>query len=72
MGLNVSAVKTKYPKGTRVRIVNISENQNIKAGTLGTVTSVDEEGLIHINWDNGGYLEVSLEKDTILKVKKED
>lgn len=69
MSLNVSAIRDKYPKGTRVRLVYINDIQSAERGTLGTVNYVDDLGVIHISWDTGSSIEISLEKDTILKVR---
>ena len=52
----IKELKKKYPKGTRVEAVYISDNinQRVEGGEKGTVEFVDNAGGIHINWDKSG------------------
>lgn len=36
----------------------IDDNATVPPGTLGTVSSVDETGVVHVHWDNGARLGV--------------
>lgn len=62
---------TEYPKkniaanrkpsqalvGRRIRLVNCGDTLSIlQPGCLGTVTSIDDVGTVHVNWDNGSTL----------------
>ena len=54
----VEAVRKRYPKGTRVVLVQMDDPQAPPKGTKGTVTGVDDTGSIMVNWDNGSGLNV--------------
>ena len=43
-------------KGTRVRCIFMDDPYPVPKGTLGTVEFVDDEGQIHVRWDNGSGL----------------
>lgn len=42
--------------GKRVRLISCDDPWPPPAGTLGTVTSVDDVGTVHVKWDNGSRL----------------
>lgn len=48
--------KRMYPKGTRIRLINMNDSQPVPSGTMGTVERVDDFGQIHMKWDNGRTL----------------
>ena len=54
---------TGYPtRGTRVRLIHCNDPYTkIQPGTLGTVTSVDSVGTIHVAWDTGATLGMCLD-----------
>lgn len=54
-------VRRKYPKGTRVRLLEMDDIQAPPIGTEGTVNHIDDMGTIHISWDNGSSLRAVLE-----------
>lgn len=56
--------KKRYPKGTRVELVEMNDVQAPPVSTQGTVTGVDDMGTIHVQWDNGSHLGVVFGKDT--------
>lgn len=45
-GEEVEALREKYPKGSKVRLVQEPETVN-----AGTVIGVDSNGLVHVRWD---------------------
>lgn len=53
---NVEEIRGKYGKGVRVELVSMEDTQAPPIGTLGTVTSVDDSGNIHVRWDTGSGL----------------
>lgn len=60
----VSELRDKYPRGTRVIIDYMEDSYNpIPQGTTGTVDYVDDAGDIHVNWDNGSTLAIIPETD---------
>lgn len=40
-------------------VVTIDDNVTVPAGTLGTVTDIDDAGTIHVEWDNGCRLGIT-------------
>lgn len=61
----VKKLREKYPKGTRIRLIHMSEEiaQAVPAGTIGIVTNVDYIGTIHMAWETGSSLGLIPEVD---------
>lgn len=59
--------KKAYPPGTRIELTADMFEENIPAGTKGTVVAVDDIGSIHMAWDNGRSLAVIPEVDSFKK-----
>ena len=52
-----SRIPTKVLEGRRIKLIRCNDAYTkIPAGTLGTVTLVDEVGTVHVTWDNGSQL----------------
>lgn len=49
-------LREKYPAGSRVKLNHMSDMQAPPAGTLGTITYVDDAGSIGVQWDTGSSL----------------
>ena len=64
----IDMLRINYPKGTRVELVKMDDAKAPPIGTLGTVTTVDSIGTIHVNWDNGSTLGVVLGEDICRKI----
>lgn len=63
--------KKTYPKGTRIKIINLCNNEeNYPAGLTGTVVYVDDALQIHVNWDNGGGIALLPEEGDIFAIVK--
>lgn len=48
-----------YEKGDRVRFLGFGEPDpysRLRPGTEGTVSTVDDLGTVHVDWDDGGRL----------------
>lgn len=54
----IAYIKAKYKPGTRIELTQDMVGENIRAGTRGTVTGVDDIGSIMMHWDNGRSLSV--------------
>lgn len=54
----VEQIRSQYPAGTRVELVQMDDAQAPPVGTLGTVWGVDDTGSIMVAWDSGGSLNV--------------
>ena len=59
----LARLKERYPQGTRVVLVQMSDIQAPPPGTKGTVLAVDDIGTIHVKWDNGSTLGVAYGED---------
>lgn len=64
----VQRLRREYPAGTRVRLLAMDDVQAPPAGTLGTVTAVDDAGHILMSWDSGGSLNLVYGVDRFEKV----
>lgn len=68
----LEALRKRYTPGTRVELVRMDDVQAPPAGTLGTVTGVDDTGSLLISWDNGSGLNVIYGEDVVRKVGGDD
>lgn len=62
------SLRERYPKGTRVELVQMDDPQAPPVGTMGTVRGVDDIGNIMVAWDNGSGLNVVYGVDICRKV----
>jgi hypothetical protein len=65
-------LKTKYPVGTRIELVEMDDIQSPQPGTLGTVIGVDDIGSLLVRWDNGSGLNLLPEIDHFRKLDTYD
>lgn len=68
----LQALRERFPKGTRVELVQMDDPQAPPIGTRGTVIGVDDIGSIMVRWDNGSGLNVVYGEDVCRKVGDED
>ena len=61
-------LRSTYPRGTRVELVQMDDAQAPPIGTKGTVTGVDDTGSLLVDWDNGSGLNVIWGVDVVRKV----
>lgn len=61
-------LRKEYPVGTRVKLIKMEDKQAPPINTIGTVTSVDDIGTIHVKWESGSSLGVTYGVDTCEKV----
>ena len=52
----VAELRAAWPRGTRVELVSMDDPQAPPRGARGTVTGVDDAGLVHVSWDTGSTL----------------
>lgn len=65
-------IKEKYPLGSRVQMnKDMDDIQPIKAGEMGTIDFIDDEGQIHVRWDNGSGLALIEGVDNFQLINKE-
>lgn len=60
----IKLIKRLYPAGTRVVLDYMDDVQAPPSGTKGTVTSVDDIGQVHVDWENGSSLALNTNLDT--------
>ena len=65
----LQALRERYPKGTRVELVQMDDPQAPPIGTKGTVIGVDDIGSIMVAWDTGSGLNVAYGVDVCRKVR---
>ena len=65
----IEGLKKRYPEGTRVELVAMSDPYAPPKGTQGTVTYVDDMGSLLVKWDNGSSLNVLYGEDMVRIVK---
>lgn len=59
----VERVRSQYPAGMRVELVQMDDVQAPPVGTKGTVCGVDDTASIMVRWDNGSGLHVVYGED---------
>ena len=64
----IQKLKKTYPVGTRVKLIQMEDEQAPPVGILGTVYGVDAIGSILVKWDNGSMLNVVFRVDRIEKI----
>lgn len=65
----VESVRKRYPIGCRVELISMNDPYTkIQPGDKGTVSSVDDIGTIHVNWDCGSTLGVAFGEDLCRKI----
>ena len=63
-------LRSRYPAGTRVELLQMDDVQAPPIGTKGTVTGVDDTGSLMVNWDNGSGLNVIYGIDRVRKTEE--
>ena len=70
----VKFMQEQYPPGTRIRLNSMHDPYApVTPGTEGVVDLVDDDGQLHMKWDNGRTLEIVPGEDsfTVLPPKLE-
>ena len=68
----VEYIKQKYIVGTKVKLIKMYDLlYTIPTGTEGIIESIDDQGTLHINWNNGSTLGLVIGTDEF-KVIGED
>lgn len=63
-------LRSAYPDGTRIALVQMDDAQAPPIGTKGTVVGVDDTGSLLVHWDNGSTLNVLYGIDRCLIIRK--
>ena len=64
----INAVKRDFTKGTRIKLIRMDGEPQMKLGLIGTVNHVDDIGQVHMNWDNGSSLALTIYLDKFEKI----
>ena len=54
--LSVEELRKLYPPYTTIRLIKMFDEHAPSAGTIGTITNVDDAGTIHVKWKTGSSL----------------
>ena len=65
----LAKLRAEYPKGTRVQLIEMIDEQAPPPGTKGTVRCVDDMGSLIISWDNRCGLNLIPEEDKFTKLE---
>lgn len=63
-------LRATYPKGCRVKLLEMQDDQAPPIGTLGTVEGVDDIGSLMVSWENGSNLHVLAGVDKVEKIEE--
>lgn len=64
----IEHMRSVYKEGDRIRLLHMEGEDYMEYGDEGTVTSVDDMGQIHVNWDKKGSLALILNTDDFVKI----
>ena len=64
----IAQLRQQYPPHTKIKLQAMHDPYAVPAGTIGTVTSVDDLGTIHVNWENGSTLGLIPDQDQFYKL----
>lgn len=68
----LQALRERFPKGTRVELVSMTDPDPVPIGTMGMVQGVNCFGDLEVAWDNGRSLSVIYGEDVCRKVADSD
>ena len=66
----VEMIKKLYPIGSRIKLIYMNDEYAVPKGTIGTVDFIDDEGQIHMKWDNGRTLALIYGIDKFEKINE--
>ena len=69
--IRIEEHRKTYPKGTKIRLINMDDKQAPPPGTIGTVDFIDDAGTIHMSWETGSSLGLIPETDSFEVIKEE-
>lgn len=64
----LAALRSQYPVGCTVELIEMNDTQAPPSGTRGRVTWVDDIGTIHVAWETGSSLGVVYNEDRCRRV----
>lgn len=64
----LAVLRSQYPVGCTVELIEMNDTQAPSPGTLGRVIWVDDIGTIHVAWETGSSLGVAYGEDRCRRV----
>ena len=64
----IERLRASFPRGCRVELLRMEDQQAPPIGTTGTVIGVDDIGTVHVKWDNGSGLGVAFGEDDCRRI----
>ena len=64
----IEILRASFPRGCRVELLRMEDQQAPPIGTTGTVIGVDDIGTVHVKWDNGSGLGVAFGEDDCRRI----
>lgn len=61
--MTIQQIKAQYTPGTKIRLINMAGEPQMKPGITGVVSYVDDIGQIHMNWETGSSLALDITVD---------
>ena len=68
----ITALRERYPRGTRVELLGMDDPQAPPTGTMGEVIGVDDAGQLLVRWETGSSLSLIPDVDSFRIVQKGD
>ena len=66
----IAALRERYPRGTRVKLLGMDDPQAPPMGTRGEVMGVDDAGQILVRWETGSSLSLIPDVDSFRIAEK--
>ena len=66
----ITALRQRYPRGTRVELLGMDDPQAPPKGTMGEVMGIDDAGQILVRWETGSSLSLIPGVDSFRIVQK--
>ena len=66
----ITALRERYPRGTRVELLGMDDPQAPPTGTMGEILGVDDAGQILVRWETGSSLSLIPSVDSFRIMQK--
>ncbi len=59
----IQHLRHRYPPGTRIKLISMTDPQAVPPGTMGTIVYIDDMAQAIMKWDNGRTLSLVIGED---------
>lgn len=66
----VAQIKEEYPVGSKLRLLHMEDMQAVSSGTNGIIDFIDDQGQLHMKWENGSSLALIPGEDQFEVIQK--